>query len=45
MVQVDKIALDALHENAELYLQSLEPWIQVLSCLYSFMFPSSHMLC
>ena len=30
-VQVDKVALDALHENAEVHLQSLEPWVQVCS--------------
>lgn len=28
-MQVDKVALDALHDNAELHLQSLEPWVQV----------------
>ncbi|XP_062088885.1 protein NAP1-like [Humulus lupulus] len=26
--RVDKLALDALHDNAKLHLQSLEPWIQ-----------------
>lgn len=31
LVQVDKVALDALNDNAELHLQSLEPWIQVYS--------------
>lgn len=30
-MQVDKVAWDALHDNAELHLQSLEPWIQVRS--------------
>lgn len=30
-VQVDKFALDALHENAEVHLQNLEPWVQVCS--------------
>lgn len=28
-MQVDKVALDALHDNAGLHLQSLEPWVQV----------------
>lgn len=35
-MQVDKVALDALHDNAELHLQSFEPWIQVLHCFYPF---------
>jgi hypothetical protein len=30
-VQVDRVALDALHDSAELQLQSLEPWVQVYS--------------
>lgn len=28
-MQVDKVALDALHDDAEVHLQNLEPWIQV----------------
>lgn len=31
LLQVDKVALDALHDSAELHLQSLEPWVQVYS--------------
>ncbi|EXC24779.1 hypothetical protein L484_018493 [Morus notabilis] len=34
--RVDKVALDALHDNAELHLQSLEPWIQLLLDLMAF---------
>lgn len=40
-MQVDKVALDALHDSAELHLQSLEPWIQVLHCLHP-CFPYLH---
>lgn len=29
LAQVDKIALDAINDSAELYIQSLEPWVQV----------------
>lgn len=39
LVQVDRFALDALHDIAELQLQSLEPWVQVYSwylCLLNF---------
>lgn len=43
-MQVDKIALDALHDNAELHLQSLEPWIQVFHCFY-LCCPYLHILC
>ncbi|PWA39901.1 Nck-associated protein 1 [Artemisia annua] len=32
--RVDKVALDALNDQAEVHLQSLEPWIQVWSLLY-----------
>ncbi|XP_057969886.1 protein NAP1 [Malania oleifera] len=34
--RVDKVALDALHDNGELYLQSLEPWVQMLLDLMAF---------
>ncbi|PON42584.1 Nck-associated protein [Parasponia andersonii] len=34
--RVYKVALDALHDNAELHLQSLEPWIQLLLDLMAF---------
>ncbi|XP_043687318.1 protein NAP1-like isoform X2 [Telopea speciosissima] len=34
--QVDKMALDALHDNAEVYLQSLEPWVLLLLDLMAF---------
>ncbi|KAF3450021.1 hypothetical protein FNV43_RR06100 [Rhamnella rubrinervis] len=34
--RVDKVALDALNDNAELHLQSLEPWIQLLLDLMAF---------
>lgn len=34
--RVDKVALDALHENAEVHLQSLEPWVQLLLDLMAF---------
>lgn len=34
--RVDKVALDALHDNAELHLQSLEPWIQLVLDLMAF---------
>ncbi|XP_043699376.1 protein NAP1-like isoform X2 [Telopea speciosissima] len=34
--QVDKIALDALHDNAEVYLQNLEPWVLLLLDLMAF---------
>lgn len=34
MVQVDKVALDALLDSAELLLQSLEPWVQVHGCYF-----------
>jgi hypothetical protein len=30
-MQVDKVALDALNDGAEVHLQSLEPWVQVSS--------------
>ncbi|MQM03256.1 hypothetical protein Taro_036032, partial [Colocasia esculenta] len=33
---VDKLALDALSENAEVYLQKLEPWIMFLLDLMAF---------
>lgn len=32
-MQVDKAALDALHDGAEVHLQNLEPWVQVNSSL------------
>lgn len=31
-MQIDKIAWDSLQDHAELHLQSLEPWVQVLFC-------------
>ncbi|XP_004293766.1 PREDICTED: protein NAP1 isoform X1 [Fragaria vesca subsp. vesca] len=34
--RVDKVALDALHDNAGLHLQSLEPWVQLLLDLMAF---------
>ncbi|GKV03808.1 hypothetical protein SLEP1_g16053 [Rubroshorea leprosula] len=34
--RVDKAALDALHDSAEIHLQSLEPWIQLLLDLMAF---------
>ncbi|XP_010260605.1 PREDICTED: protein NAP1 [Nelumbo nucifera] len=34
--RVDKLALDALQDNAEVYLQGLEPWIQLLLDLMAF---------
>ncbi|KAJ4821990.1 histone chaperone [Turnera subulata] len=34
--RIDKIALDALNDSAELHLQSLEPWIQLLLDLMVF---------
>ncbi|PQQ12275.1 protein NAP1 [Prunus yedoensis var. nudiflora] len=34
--RIDKVAWDALHDNAELHLQSLEPWIQLLLDLMAF---------
>ncbi|XP_073011838.1 probable protein NAP1 [Typha latifolia] len=34
--RVDKVALDALNENAEAYLQILEPWIMLLLDLMAF---------
>ncbi|KAF5197127.1 Nap1 [Thalictrum thalictroides] len=34
--RIDKIALDALHDNAEVYFQSLEPWLMLLHDLMSF---------
>ncbi|XP_042490573.1 protein NAP1 [Macadamia integrifolia] len=34
--KVDKMALDALHDNAEVYLQSLEPWVLLLLDLMAF---------
>lgn len=35
-MQVDKVALDALNDSAEVHLQSLEPWIQVYIYIYAF---------
>ncbi|CAN1221200.1 Protein NAP1 [Linum grandiflorum] len=35
-MQVDKPALDSLNDNAEVHLQSLEPWIQMLLDLMAF---------
>lgn len=29
LFQVDKIAIDSLHENSESFSHSLEPWIMV----------------
>lgn len=29
VMQVDKVALDAINDAAEVHLQSLDPWIQV----------------
>ncbi|KAM7270518.1 hypothetical protein ACFE04_029732 [Oxalis oulophora] len=34
--RVDKIALDALNDSAEIHMQSLEPWIQLLLDLMTF---------
>ncbi|XAR56074.1 hypothetical protein NMG60_11036384 [Bertholletia excelsa] len=34
--RIDKIALDALNDNVEVHLQSLEPWVQLLLDLMSF---------
>ncbi|THG14901.1 hypothetical protein TEA_005941 [Camellia sinensis var. sinensis] len=34
--RLDKVALDALYDNAEVHLQSLEPWIQLLLDLMAF---------
>ncbi|XP_038970393.1 probable protein NAP1 [Phoenix dactylifera] len=34
--RVDKSALDALNENAEVYFQSLEPWVMLLLDLMAF---------
>ena len=31
VIQVDKVALDALKDGTEVHLQSLEPWFQVRS--------------
>nr|AAC61824.1 unknown protein [Arabidopsis thaliana] len=34
--RIDKFSLDSLHDGAELHLQSLEPWIQLLLDLMAF---------
>ncbi|KAK3188917.1 hypothetical protein Dsin_028478 [Dipteronia sinensis] len=34
--RVDKASLDALHDSAEVHLQSLEPWVQLLLDLMAF---------
>ncbi|KAJ0982970.1 hypothetical protein J5N97_011225 [Dioscorea zingiberensis] len=34
--RVDKFSLDAMHENAEGYLQNLEPWVMLLVDLMAF---------
>ncbi|KAK6931923.1 Nck-associated protein 1 [Dillenia turbinata] len=34
--RVDKLALDAMNDNAEVHLQSLEPWVQLLLDLMAF---------
>ncbi|KAL1537567.1 histone chaperone [Salvia divinorum] len=34
--RVDKLALDAINDSAEVYLQSMEPWIQLLLDLMAF---------
>lgn len=34
--RVDKVAIDALNDHAEVYLQSLEPWVQLLLDLMAF---------
>ncbi|KAF5729205.1 protein NAP1-like isoform X2 [Tripterygium wilfordii] len=34
--RVDKAALDSLHDSAEVHLQSLEPWVQLLVDLMAF---------
>ena len=36
-MQIDKIAWDSMQDHAELHLQSLEPWVQVL-LLYFYLF-------
>jgi hypothetical protein len=33
-IQIDKIAWDSMQDHAELHLQSLEPWVQVLFKTY-----------
>uniref|UniRef100_A0A6N2MPW7 Coatomer subunit delta n=1 Tax=Salix viminalis TaxID=40686 RepID=A0A6N2MPW7_SALVM len=47
LVQVDKVALDALNDGAEVRLQSLEPWVQAQEFLinYSIMIPDFIMKC
>lgn len=34
--RVDKVSLDALHDNAEVYFQSMDPWLTLLLDLMSF---------
>ncbi|KAK9156253.1 hypothetical protein Sjap_003733 [Stephania japonica] len=34
--RVDKLAVDAMHDNAEVYFQSMEPWVMLLLDLMSF---------
>jgi len=41
-MQIDKIAWDSMQDHAELHLQSLEPWVQVLF-LYSYLLTIFHM--
>ncbi|KAJ6375221.1 hypothetical protein OIU77_000238 [Salix suchowensis] len=45
--RVDKVALDALNDGAEVHLQSLEPWVQAQEFLinYSIMIPDFIMKC
>lgn len=39
-MQIDKISWDSMQDHAELHLQSLEPWVQVLLLyFYLLVFP------
>lgn len=44
-MQVDKVALDALNDGAEVHLQSLEPWVQVLTWFSVHLFLYVHVKC
>ena len=37
LMQVDKVAFDSLTDGAEVYLQNLEPWVQVWTLLIVFL--------
>jgi hypothetical protein len=41
-MQIDKIAWDSMQDHAELHLQSLEPWVQVLFKTYFYWFSPIH---